>query len=65
MFPTISPIKIASVVILLGEVLNLLEQGPTSHELGFTEPVVKITLTNNGRNDIQIKDILLMYPSYL
>lgn len=37
------------------------EQGPTSRELGFTEPAVKITVTNKSNEDIQIKDIRLMF----
>ena len=37
------------------------EQGPTSRELGFTEPAVKITLTNKSGNEILIRDIRLMF----
>ena len=37
------------------------EQGPTSLELGFTEPAIKITLTNKSRNEIRIKDVRLMF----
>lgn len=37
------------------------EQGPTSRELGFTEPAVKVTLTNKSGKEIQIRDIRLMF----
>ena len=37
------------------------EQGPTSRELGFTEPAVKITLMNKSGKEIRIKDIRLMF----
>ena len=42
-------------------IVSAMEKGPTSRELGFTEPAVKITLTNKSRNRIQIKDIRLMF----
>ena len=35
------------------------EKGPTTRELGFTEPAVKITLAN-----VSSKDILLMFSKY-
>lgn len=38
-----------------------IEKGPTTHELGFTEPAVKVTLSNTSNNDIQVKDIRLMF----
>ena len=37
------------------------QQGPTSRELGFTEPAVKITLTNMSGKEIRIRDIRLMF----
>ena len=37
------------------------EQGPTTRELGFTEPAVKITLTNKSGNEIRIEDVRLMF----
>lgn len=37
------------------------EQGPTSRDLGFTEPAVKITLTNKSGNEIRIMDVRLMF----
>ena len=37
------------------------EQGPTSREFGFTEPAVKITLTNSSGKEIRIRDIRLMF----
>ena len=42
-------------------IVTAIEKGPTNHELGFTEPAVKITLTNTSSKDIQIKDIRLMF----
>ena len=39
------------------------EQGPTSRALGFTEPAVKITLTNRSGEEIRIRDIRLMFCS--
>lgn len=41
-----------------------LEQGPTTHELGFTETAVKVTLANVSSKDIQIKDIRLMFSKH-
>lgn len=38
-----------------------IEKGPTTRELGFTEPAVKITLVNNSTKDIQIRDIRLIF----
>lgn len=38
-----------------------IEQGPTTRELGFTEPAVKVTLANASSKDIQVKDIRLMF----
>ena len=40
------------------------EKGPTTRELGFTEPAVKITLANVGSKDIQVKDIRLMFSKH-
>ena len=42
-------------------IVTAIEQGPTTRELGFTEPAVKITLTNKSSKNIQIKDIRLMF----
>ncbi len=42
-------------------IMAVIEQGPTNRELGFTEPAVKITLTNKSSKNIQIKDIRLMF----
>ena len=42
-------------------VIAAIEQGPTNRELGFTEPAVKITLTNKSGNEIRIRDIRLMF----
>ena len=42
-------------------IVAAIEQGPTSRELGFTEPAVKITLTNKSGNEIRIRDIRLMF----
>lgn len=41
-----------------------IEKGPTTRELGFTEPAVKITLANVSNKDIQIKDIRLMFSKH-
>ena len=38
-----------------------MEAGPTSRELGFTEPAVKITVSNRGSNAVAIKDVRLMF----
>lgn len=38
-----------------------IEKGPTTHELGFTEPAVRITLANKSDKDTQIEDIRLMF----
>ena len=45
-------------------VTTAVEKGPTSRELGFTEPAVKITLANLSSKDIQIKDIRLMFSKH-
>lgn len=37
------------------------EAGPTSRELGFTEPAVKITVTNRGSSTVMVKDVRLMF----
>ncbi len=42
-------------------IMAVIEQGPTTREHGFTEPAVKITLTNKSSKNIQIKDIRLMF----
>ncbi len=42
-------------------VATAMEKGPTTHELGFTEPAVRITLANRSSKDTQIKDIRLMF----
>ena len=42
-------------------IVTAIEQGPTSRELGFTEPAIKITLSNKSSKNIQIKDIRLMF----
>ena len=42
-------------------IMAVIEKGPTTRELGFTEPAVKITLTNKSSKNIQIKDIRLMF----
>lgn len=45
-------------------ITTAIEKGPTSRELGFTEPAVKITLVNVSSKDIQIKDIRLMFSKH-
>lgn len=45
------------------QVLATLEQGPTTRELGFTEPAVKITVMNKSERMLVIKDIRLMFCS--
>ena len=42
-------------------ITTAIEKGPTTRELGFTEPAVKITLTNKSSKNVQIKDIRLMF----
>ena len=42
-------------------IVSAMEKGPTSRELGFTEPAVRITLTNKRSKSIRIKDIRLMF----
>ena len=42
-------------------VVTVIERGPTSQELGFTESAVKITLQNISARKIQIKDIRLIF----
>ena len=37
------------------------EAGPASRELGFTEPAVKITVSNVGSSPVVIKDVRLMF----
>ena len=37
------------------------EQGPTTRELGFTEPAFKITISNRSTKDITIQDVRLMF----
>ncbi len=36
------------------------EPGPTSRELGFTEPAVKITVLNKSSKDVKIKGIIYL-----
>lgn len=43
---------------------TVLEQGPATHELGFTETAVKVTLANMSSKDIQIKDVRLMFSKH-
>lgn len=43
------------------QIQTAVEQGPTSRELGFTEPAVKITVINKSESEIEIKDIRLMF----
>ena len=43
---------------------TVVENGPTTRELGFTEPAVKITLANVSSKEIQIKDIRLMFSKH-
>ena len=45
-------------------ITTAVEKGPTTRELGFTEPAVKITLANVSSKDIQIKDIRLMFSKH-
>ena len=45
-------------------ITTTLEKGPTTRELGFTEPAVKILLANVSSKDIQIKDIRLMFSKH-
>ena len=45
-------------------ITTTVEQGPTSRELGFTEPAVKITLANVSDKDIRVKDIRLMFSKH-
>ncbi len=40
---------------------SAIEQRPANRELGFTEPVVKITLTNKSWTEVRIRDIRLMF----
>ena len=42
-------------------VATAIEKGPTTLELGFTEPAVKITLANISNKNIRIKDVRLMF----
>lgn len=42
-------------------IMATIEKGPTTREPGFTEPAVKITVTNKSNKNIQIKDIRLMF----
>ena len=37
------------------------EQGPTTRELGFAEPAIKITISNRSTKDIAIQDVRLMF----
>ena len=45
-------------------ITTAVEKGPTTRELGFTEPAVRISLANVSSKDIQIKDIRLMFSKY-
>ena len=45
-------------------IITAVEKGPTTRELGFTEPAVKITLANVSSKDIQVKDIRLMFSKH-
>ena len=45
-------------------ITTAVEKGPTTRELGFTEPAVKITLANASSKDIQVKDIRLMFSKH-
>ena len=45
-------------------ITTAVEKGPTTRELGFTEPAVKISLANVSSKDIQIKDIRLMFSKH-
>ncbi len=42
-------------------IVSVIEKGPTTRELGFTEPAIKITLANTSNKNIKIKDIRLMF----
>ena len=44
-------------------IMTATKQGPTSRELGFTEPAVKITIINKSDKALQIRDIRLMFCS--
>lgn len=45
-------------------ITTAIAKGPTTRELGFTEPAMKITLANVSNKDIQIKDIRLMFSKH-
>ena len=40
---------------------TLLQRGPTSRELGFTETAIKVTVVNESEKAIRIKDVRLMF----
>lgn len=37
------------------------EQGPTSRELGFTEPAIKVNVMNESESPVNVRDIRLMF----
>ena len=40
---------------------TVVEQGPTTREMGFTEPAIKITISNRSTKDITIQDVRLIF----
>ena len=74
--PTIAGVVAGLIVLVIGSLVRwiwrrhlrvdislatVVEQGPTTREMGLTEPAIKITISNRSTKDITIQDVRLMF----